>query len=94
MVIERVEIMVKPGQESQFEAAMVRGRELLASAAGCHGVKLARGVENSSKYLLTLEWDAVQSHIDFTTTPAFAQFREVAGPFFADKPAMEHFAPV
>lgn len=94
MVIERVEIMVKAGQEAQFEAAMVGGRELLASAAGCNGVNLSRGVENRSKYLLTLEWDAVQSHMDFTMTPEFARFREVAGPFFAGKPAMEHFEPV
>ncbi len=94
MVIERVEILTKPGQQAEFERAMVRGRELLSAAAGCNEVALARGVENPDKYLLTLRWDSVQSHIDFTSTPGFSQFRELAGPFFAEKPAMEHFAPV
>jgi len=94
MVIERVEIPIKAGQESAFEAAMVRGCEVLAAAAGCHSVRLARGVESPSKYLLLLEWDAVQSHVDFTTTAAFKEFGGLAGPFFAEKPAMEHFAPV
>ena len=94
MVVERSEITVTPGLEMEFEAAMGHCRSLLTEAKGCRSVRLARGVENPSKYLLLLEWDAVQDHVAFTRSPEFQQFREAAGPFFAAKPAMEHFEPV
>ena len=94
MVIERVELSVVAGREADFEAAMERGVALLASAAGCASVGLARGVERPSRYLLMLKWRSVDDHTAFTGTDGFVKFRELAGPFFAERPAMEHFQPV
>jgi heme-degrading monooxygenase HmoA len=94
MVIERVELSIVPGRETEFEAAMERGRSLLAGASGCASVSLARCVERPSRYLLLLRWNSVDHHIAFTKTPEFLAFRDLAGPFFAERPAMEHFQPV
>jgi heme-degrading monooxygenase HmoA len=94
MVIERAELPITPGREEEFEQAMVRGQELLSSDGGGNKVTLARGVESPSTYVLLIEWDDVDQHVKFTETPAFAEFRELAGPFFADAPSMEHFKPV
>jgi quinol monooxygenase YgiN len=94
MVIERVEISVVSGREGEFEEAMQRGVRLLAAAAGCESVALARGVERPSRYLLVLTWESVARHTAFTKTEGFVRFREIAGPFFAERPAMEHFEPV
>lgn len=94
MVIERVELTVVAGKEQAFEQAMQRGAALLAAADGCLGVSLARGVERPSCYLLQLQWRSVEDHTNFTKTPGMAAFRELAGPFFAERPAMEHFRPV
>lgn len=94
MVIERAQMSIKPGEEAAFDHAMVKGRALLAAARGCHSVTLLRGIENPSTYMLLLEWETVDDHVDFTSTPEFARFREMAGPFFAEAPQMEHFAVV
>lgn len=94
MVIERAELFVTPGRETDFEAAMLRGRALLAAAAGCLSVTLARGVEAPSKFLLLLEWNSVDDHTRFTRTAEFGQFGELAGPFFSARPTMEHFVPL
>ena len=94
MVIERVEISVVAGRETDFEAAMQRGVPLLAAATGCLSVTLARGVERPSCYLLMLKWRSIEDHTSFTKTEGFARFRELAGPFYAARPAMEHFQPV
>ena len=95
MVYERVQIQIKPGEEEPFESAMKEsGLMLLGCGAGCHSVVLARGVESPESYLLLLQWDEVDSHMDFMKTPEFTQFRELAGPFFAEAPAMEHFLAV
>jgi heme-degrading monooxygenase HmoA len=94
MVIERVELSIFPGREAEFEAAMQHGAALLAGASGCTSVALARGVERPSCYLLQLHWNSVADHTAFTLTSEFQSFRQLAGPFFAERPAMEHFQPM
>lgn len=94
MVIERVELSIKPGQEEAFEAAMRRGLTLLSEAAGCTAASLSRGVERPSHFLLLLHWRSIDDHTAFTKTPAFSEFRDLAGPHFAERPAMEHFRPI
>jgi quinol monooxygenase YgiN len=92
MIIERAEIPVKPGMETDFVAAMsTKGIAILAAAPGCASVRLGRGVENPSKFILLLEWDSVESHTALTKTPAFDEFKVLVGPFFRGAPNMEHF---
>jgi heme-degrading monooxygenase HmoA len=91
MVIERVDISIVAGREREFELAMERGCALLAGASGCTSVSLLRCVERPSRYCLQLEWNSIADHLTFTKTPEFQTFREIAGPFFSERPAMEHF---
>jgi heme-degrading monooxygenase HmoA len=92
MFVERAEIPVKAGEEAAFAKAMrSKGVTLLAAAPGCSSVKVGRGVEDPGKFILLLEWDAVESHIEFTKTEAFAEFRDLVGPYFGGAPSMEHF---
>lgn len=94
MVIERAELEIKAGEEEAFEAAVKDAIGYLKDAAGSQKVTLGRGVESPSKYVLLIEWDAVDSHIEFTKTEEFGKFGGAVGGFFAGPPAMEHFAPV
>ena len=94
MVIERADIAVIPGRESEFEAIMAQGCALLAGAAGCTAVSLLRCVERPSRFALQIEWNSIADHQAFTKAPDFQAFRELAGPFFAERPAMEHFQQV
>jgi quinol monooxygenase YgiN len=92
MFVERAEIPVAAGKEEAFAAAMAStGTALLAGAKGCSSARLGRGVENPGKFILLLEWDSVESHVAFTATPEFDQFKALAGPYFAGAPSMEHF---
>ncbi|WP_373080824.1 antibiotic biosynthesis monooxygenase [Zhongshania sp.] len=91
MIIERAEISLKEGSEGAFAGAMKsRGSALLAAAAGCHSVKVGRGVESPSKFILVLEWDSVEAHISFTKTPGYAAFIELIGAF-VESVDMQHF---
>jgi quinol monooxygenase YgiN len=92
MFVERAEIPVAAGKETEFAAAMAStGTALLAGAKGCSSARVGRGVENPGKFILLLEWDSVESHVEFTKTPEFDQFKALVGPFFAGAPNMEHF---
>ncbi len=94
MVIERADIAVIHGRESEFETTMKRGCALLAGAAGCTTVSLLRCIERPSRFALHIEWNSIADHQAFTKTPDFQAFRDLAGPFFAERPAMEHYEEV
>ena len=94
MVTERADIAVIPGRETEFETVMTRGCALLAGAPGCTAVSLWRCVERPSRYALHVEWNSIADHQAFTKTTDFQTFRDLAGPFFGERPAMEHFQQV
>jgi len=92
MVTERADISIAAGREAEFEAAMrEQGCGLLRRAAGCSSVNLSRCVERPARYELKIEWGSISDHTNFTHTPDFTLFRNLAGPFMAERPAVEHF---
>jgi heme-degrading monooxygenase HmoA len=91
MLIERAEVLIREGSEDEFARAMdERGLALLASVPGVRSVKFGRGVENAGKFMLLVEWEAMDAHTAFTKSPAYGAFRQVLGPF-AKGGSMEHF---
>lgn len=95
MVLEVALIEVFPGQEDMFSAAYKLGHPILAGTPGCRSVRMTRGVESPSRFVLLVEWDSVEAHIDnFRGTERFAQWRALIGPYFANPPLVEHFTDV
>jgi heme-degrading monooxygenase HmoA len=94
MVYERAQLYITAGSEAAFEAAMSESIGLLRAAAGCHSAQLARGVEETSTYLLLVEWGAVEEHVAFTKTDEFAEFRQAIVPHAAKPSDVLHFTSV
>jgi heme-degrading monooxygenase HmoA len=93
MILEFVDIRIHPGQQAAFDEAIQRGVEtVIAKAQGFQGYKVNRGVESPERYLLTIFWDSVDDHlVGFRQSAAFADWRAIVGPYFAQPPLMEHF---
>lgn len=95
MVLEVALIDVLEGREEAFAAAYREARPLLASTPGCHSVRMTRGVESASRFVLLVEWDSVDAHLDnFRATDRFTRWRALLGPFFDGAPRVEHFTDV
>ncbi|MFG1777423.1 antibiotic biosynthesis monooxygenase family protein [Micromonospora sp. NPDC049048] len=95
MVLEVALIDVLPGHEDEFAAAYAEGHPVLAGTPGCRSVRMTRGVESPSRFVLLVEWDSVEAHNDnFRATERFAQWRALIGPHFANPPLVEHFVDV
>lgn len=93
MVLEVADIEVTPGQEEDFIAAFLGVREVLATTDGCRSVRMTRGVESPSRFVLLVEWDSVQAHEqNFRGSDRFATWRAAIGPYFAHPPRVEHVA--
>ena len=95
MVLEVALIDIVPGQEDAFAAAYRLGHPILAGTPGCRSVRMTRGIESPSRFVLLVEWDSVEAHEEnFRGTERFARWRGLIGPFFAGPPLVEHYLDV
>lgn len=95
MVLEVATITVTPGAEEVFLASYRGARDVLAGTDGCRSVRMTRGVESPSTFVLLVEWDSVEAHEEnFRQTDRFTAWREAIGPHFAGAPHVEHYADV
>lgn len=91
MVLEVADIEVRPGEEEQFVAAYRNIRSVLSETPGCRSVRMTRGIESPSRFVLLVEWDALEAHEhDFRGTERYMQWRAAIGPHFAAPPRVEH----
>ena len=93
MILEIADIRIAPGKQAEFDAAIQRGVETVASKAkGFRGYKVNKGVESPERYILMIYWETLENHtVDFREGPLFPQWRAIVGPFFAGPPTVEHF---
>ena len=95
MVLEVALIDVVAGREDAFAAAYREGHPILAGTPGCRSVRMTRGVESPSRFVLLVEWDSVEAHLEnFRGTERFARWRALIGPYFAGPPQVEHYLDV
>lgn len=93
MILEVADIRIPAGQQAAFEAAIEQGvKTVIALARGYRSHRIEHGIESPERYLLMIEWETLENHtIDFRQSEAFAAWRAIVGPFFAQPPQVEHF---
>ncbi len=92
MVLEIAEISIAPGQEAAFIQAYREARAHVEVSPGLRSIRMTRGVESPSRFVLLIEWDSVEAHEQgFRETERFNAWREAIGPYFAEPPLVEHF---
>ncbi|MBX3094733.1 MAG: antibiotic biosynthesis monooxygenase [Cryobacterium sp.] len=95
MVTEHVVLSVLPGREAEYEKAFAEAKHVIASATGCRSVSVSRSVENPSNYLLLVEWDSVEHHMEgFRNSEAFVEWRRLTGHLYEPNPVIEHYIAV
>jgi heme-degrading monooxygenase HmoA len=95
MIVERALMAIKPGSEAAFEAAMREARGVVSQAPGFRSLRVTRGIESPSTYLLLLEWDTLEDHtIGFRESELFVRWRGLIGEYFATASDVEHYTPV
>ena len=93
MILEFADIRIAPGQQAEFDDAIVRGiKTVVSKAEGFRGWKVHKGIESPERYLLMIWWDTVEDHtVGFRQSERFTQWRAIVGPFFAAPPQVEHY---
>ncbi|MBY0573594.1 MAG: antibiotic biosynthesis monooxygenase [Undibacterium sp.] len=93
MILELAEIHIHPGQQNEFDLAIVQGlKEVVSHSKGFCGYKVNKGIESPERYVLMIFWETLENHtVDFRESEAFSAWRTIVGPFFAAPPVVEHF---
>ncbi len=95
MIVEHALLPVIPGHEAEFEAAFEEAKSIIASSPGCKGVSLSRCIEQPSQYLLLVEWERLEDHVElFRGSPDFQRWRALLHHFYDPAPVVEHFRPI
>ncbi|WP_066267704.1 antibiotic biosynthesis monooxygenase family protein [Hydrogenophaga palleronii] len=92
MILEHADIRIDPSNSAEFEAAIARGAStVIGKAKGFKGYQVQRSIESPGRYLLLIQWETLENHtVDFRGSAAFAEWRAIVGPFFAQPPVVEH----
>ena len=91
MFLEIAQVEIKPGQEAEFEAGVVKAASLFQRAKGCKAMSLQRSVEKPTRYRLFLTWDTVENHTkDFYGSANWQEWRKLVAHTFAGPPEVEH----
>jgi heme-degrading monooxygenase HmoA len=93
MILEIADIRIQPGKQSEFDAAIQRGlHAVISKAKGFRDYEVNKGIESPERYVLMIFWETLENHtVDFRESPAFAEWRDIVGPYFAEAPIVEHF---
>jgi heme-degrading monooxygenase HmoA len=95
VILEHAVLDVRPGEEDRFEAAFEPARAIIAAMPGFRSLRLERCLENGSRYLLLVEWDRLEDHIEgFRRAPEYQRWRALLHHFYDPFPTVEHYRPV
>lgn len=93
MIVEYVRYQVAEGQGPELEAAYARAAEPMRASPHCLAFELARCDEDAKVYVLRIEWDSSEGHLQgFRKGPEFAAFLAAIKPFIPAIVEMRHYA--
>ena len=94
MIVEYVRYTIDEGRAEAFEAAYARAAPSLDASPHCLAYELSRCVEAPESYVLRIEWDSVEGHMQgFRRSAEFAAFFAAIRPYVGDIAEMRHYAP-
>ena len=72
MILEVAMLDVVPGKEREFEEAFAEAQKIICSIPGYNSHQLQRCLENSSRYILLVNWQTLEAHTQgFRNSPQF-----------------------
>ncbi len=94
MIVEYIRYTIPAERSAAFEAAYTQAAHALDQSAHCRAYDLARCVEEPTAYILRIEWDSLEGHLQgFRASPAFPAFYAAVAPFVDAIAEMRHYHP-
>ena len=95
VVLEVAILDVKVGKEMEFEDAFGKAQAIISSMKGYKSHQLQKCVENSSRYIVFVNWETLEDHtIGFRESSQYQEWRKLLHHFYEPFPEVEHYTPV
>jgi len=92
VILEHAVLDVIPGREDDFQDAFAAATEIISSMPGFRTLRLERGIEVRSRFVLLVEWDGLEDHTEgFRGSPEYQRWRALLHHFYDPFPLVEHF---
>lgn len=92
MIVEYIRYTIPPERRDAFEAGYGGAQAVLAASPHCLGWELCRCRDEPSSYILRIEWDSAEGHMQgFRKSPEFPAFFAAVRPFYNDIQEMRHY---
>ncbi len=93
MIVEYVRYTIDSARAEAFEAAYAQAAAALEASPSCLAYELSRCVEAPDSYVLRIEWDSVEGHMQgFRRSAEFQAFFAAIRPYVGDIAEMRHYA--
>ena len=95
MILEVAILDVIPGQEAEFEQAFASAQNIIASMPGYQSHQLQKCLENTSRYILLVNWEKLEDHtVGFRESEQYQQWRKLLHHFYNPFPTVEHYTKI
>lgn len=92
MIVEHAILDVVQGEGPRFEETFRTAQSIIASMPGFRSLRLQRCVESPSRYLLLVEWERLEDHIEgFRRCAQYQEWRRLLHHFYDPFPSVEHY---
>ena len=92
MIVEYIRYTIPEAQRGVFEHTYEQAQTALLASPHCLRYELAQCVEEDDSYILRIEWDSLEGHLQgFRTSPEFRTFFVAVRPFVNNITEMRHY---
>jgi len=95
MILEVAILDVIPGSENDFLSAFSKAQLIISKMAGYISHQLKRCLENSSRFILLVEWQKLTDHTEgFRGSKEYQEWKSLLHHFYDPFPVVEHYEEV
>ncbi len=92
MVLEVAILQIKEGMSHKFELDFAKASQYIINIEGYIKHDLRKCMEEEDKYILLVEWDALEDHtIGFRKSPQYEKWKEILHHYYDPFPVVEHY---
>jgi quinol monooxygenase YgiN len=92
MIVEYTRYKIDSTRREAFERAYKKAVGSLEASTHCVAYELSHCTEDSDHYILRIEWDSQEGHLQgFRSSPEFRAFFAAVQPFVKDIEEMRHY---
>jgi heme-degrading monooxygenase HmoA len=95
MILEVAILNVIPGQEDAFIEAFSKAQSIISKMKGSISHQLKRCIENTSRFILLVEWEKLADHTEgFRESKEYQEWKGLLHHFYDPFPTVEHYTDI